>query len=106
MDHRRIATTAIAILLAVSAYAANPFLNAKDNNPVSSKFRGSEWNDDIGPQEIPLTALVITTRIATMPWGAIFKIEFTDLESHADKSREIRPDYFIVTDERSVEAAQ
>ena len=34
--------------------------------------------------------------------GAIFKIEFTDLKSRAKKSRQIRPDYFIVTDERIV----
>ena len=37
-----------------------------------------------------------------MPWGAIFKIEFTDLESRAPQKREIRPDYFIVTDDRIV----
>jgi hypothetical protein len=102
MDHRRIATTSIAILLGVSAHAANPFLNAKDDNSKSSKFRGSEWNDDMGPEEIPLSARLVTTRLATMPWGAIFKIEFTELKSRADKQREIRPDYFIVTDDRIV----
>ncbi len=37
-----------------------------------------------------------------MSWGAIFKIEFTDLKSRAKKRREIRPDYFIATDERIV----
>ena len=37
-----------------------------------------------------------------MPWGAIFKVAFTDLESRAEKQREIRPDYFIVTDQRIV----
>jgi hypothetical protein len=37
-----------------------------------------------------------------MPWGAIFKIEFTDLKSSARQKREIRPDYFIVTDDRIV----
>jgi len=37
-----------------------------------------------------------------MPWGAIFKIEFTDLKSRARKRRKIPPDYFIVTDERIV----
>ena len=40
--------------------------------------------------------------MAKMPWGAIFKIEFTDLKSSAQKQREIRPDYFIVTDDRIV----
>ena len=70
--------------------------------PVSAKFRGTEWSDDIGEQDIPLTARVVTTRMAKMPWGAIFKIEFTDLKSRAKKQHEIRPDYFIVTDNRIV----
>ena len=88
------------ILLGVSAYAANPFLDAPDDKPLSAKFRGTEWSDDIGEEDIPLTARVATTRIAKMPWGAIFKVEFTDLKSGANKPREIRPDYFIVTDDR------
>jgi hypothetical protein len=44
-----------------------------------------------------------------MPWGAIFKIEFGELTSHArnpagvrPKKREVRPDYFIVTGDRIV----
>jgi hypothetical protein len=41
-------------------------------------------------------------RLAKMPWGAIFKIEFTNIKSRAPQKREIRPDYFIVTDERIV----
>jgi len=90
------------ILLPVSALAANSFLDAKDDKPVSAKFRGTEWSDEIGRDEIPLTARVVTTRIAKMPWGAIFKIEFADLKSRAKKHREIRPDYFIVTDDRIV----
>jgi hypothetical protein len=92
------------ILLAFSpaAFAANPFLDAKDDKPVSVKFRGTEWGDEIQQKEIPLTARVVTTRLATMPWGAIFKIEFTDFKSRAPKKREIRPDYFIVTDDRIV----
>jgi hypothetical protein len=102
MDHRRVAISSIAILLAVPAYAANPFLNAKDDTPISAKFRGTEWSDDIGEQDVPLTARGVTTRMAKMPWGAIFKLEFTDLKSRADKPREIRPDYFIVTNDRIV----
>ena len=88
--------------LAVSVYAANPFLDAQDDKPVSATFRGTEWSDDIGEQDIALTARVVTTRRAKMPWGAIFKVEFTDLKSNAQKQREIRPDYFIVTDDRIV----
>src|SRR6266436_1492822 len=102
MNGCRIATITISILLPVSGFAANPFLDAKDDKPVSAKFRGTEWSDEIGRDEIPLTARVVTTRIAKMPWGAIFKIEFNDLKSRAEKRREIRPDYFIVTDDRIV----
>ncbi len=98
----RIATIAISILVPFSLFAANPFLDAKDDKPVSAKFRGTEWSDEIGQEGIPLTARVVTTGIAKMPWGAIFKLEFRDLKSRADKPREIRPDYFIVTDSRIV----
>ena len=90
------------LLIPASGYAANPFLNSSDDKPVSAKFRGSEWGDEIDQEEIPLSARVVTTRIAKMPWGAIFKIEFTYLKSRAEKQREIRPDYFIVTDNRIV----
>jgi len=89
-------------LFPVLGYAANPFLDTLDDQPVSAKFRGTEWSEDIGDKEIPLTAKVVTTRIAKMPWGAIFKVEFTDLKSRAEKQREIRPDYYIVTDDRIV----
>jgi len=90
------------MLTLASVYPANPFLDAKDDKPVSAKFRGTEWSDDIGEEDIPLTARAVTTRIAKMLWGSIFKIEFTDLKSRAEKQREIRPDYFIVTDDRIV----
>src|SRR5215510_8616925 len=89
-------------LIPASGYAANPFLNTSGDTPVSAKFRGSEWGDEIDQEEIPLSARMITTRLAKMPWGAIFKIEFTDITSRAEKPREIRPDYFMVTDDRIV----
>jgi len=107
MNRKRIAALMIAILLPVSGFATNPFLDAKDDKPVSAKFRGTEWNDEFSehqiPHETPLTARVVTTRIARMPWGAIFKIEFADLKSRAPEKREIPPPrYFIVTDDRIV----
>jgi len=89
-------------LFPVLGYAANPFLDTPDEQPVSAKFRGTEWSEDIGEKDIPLTAIVVTTRIAKMRWGAIFKIDFTDLKSRAEKQREIRSDYLIVTDDRIV----
>jgi hypothetical protein len=95
-------TVTIMISLPVFVYAANTFLDAKSDKPVSANFRGSEWGDEIQQEEIPLTARIITTRVAGMPWGAIFKIEFTDLKSSASQKREIPPDYFIVTDDRIV----
>src|SRR5260370_9434119 len=90
---------AMSISLTVSAYAANPFLDAKDDKPVSANFRGTEWGDDFPEHEIPLTARVITTRVAKMPWGAIFKIEFVYLKSRAPHPRRNEPesDCFIVT---------
>ena len=101
MNRNRIAALMMAILLPVSVFATNPFLDAKDNKPVSAKFRGTEWGDEI-EGEYPLTGQVVTTRIAKMPWGALFKIEFTNLKSRAPTKREIRPDYFIVTDDRII----
>jgi hypothetical protein len=98
----RIGTVAMLILLTANAQGANPYLDARDDKPVSAKFRGTEWGDEIEEEEIPLTARVVTTRVAKMPWGAIFKIEFTDLKSRAPQKREIRPDYFIVTDDRII----
>jgi hypothetical protein len=102
MNRCRIAAMTIAISLPVWAFAANPFLAGKDDKPVSASFHGSEWGDEISEKELPLTAQVVTTRVANMPWGSIFKIEFTDLKSRAEKQREIRTDYFIVTDDRIV----
>jgi hypothetical protein len=104
MSVHEVGIVAISLLFTVSAYANNPFLDSKDDKPVSAHFRGTEWGDDFSEHEIPLTARVITTRVAKMSWGAIFKIEFVDLKSRAPQPRRNQPgpDYFIVTDERIV----
>src|SRR5438067_10933494 len=102
MNRGVIATVTMSMLVPIAAFAVNPFLDAKDDKPVSAKFRGTEWSEEIQEDEIPLSARVVTTRVAKMPWVAIFKIEFTDLKSSAPQKREIRPDYFIVTDDRIV----
>jgi hypothetical protein len=94
--------TIMSILLGAPAFAANPFLDAKDDNPASINVRGNEWNDEYTNGEIPLAARMITTRIASMPWGAIFKIEFVDAKSKASQKREILPLYFIATDDRII----
>jgi hypothetical protein len=101
-NRHQIAIAIMSILLAAPALAANPFLDAKDDKPVSANFRGTEWNDENIDGEIPLTARVVTTRIAAMSWGAIFKIEFIDLKSSASEKREIRPDYYIATNDQII----
>jgi hypothetical protein len=97
-----IAIGMLSILFASAALAANPFLDAANDQPVSARFRGTEWGEEIGAEEIPLSARVVATRLAKTAWGAIFRIEFVDLKSKAPKKREIRSEYFIVTDERIV----
>src|ERR1700730_3467764 len=92
----------MSILFAAPAFAANPFLNAKDDKPISAEFRGTEWNDENIDGDIPLRARIVTTRIARMPWGAVFKIEFLDLKSKAPQQRESRADYYLLTDDRIV----
>jgi len=102
MHDRRVAILTVSILLTGSAYAANPFLAAPDDKPVTAKFRGTEWGDNISQEEIPLTAREVTTRVAKMSWGAIFKIEFANLKSSALEPRKIEPQYFVATDDRIV----
>ena len=102
MSVHRVGIATMSILLTVSAYSANPFLDSPDDKPVSAKLRGTEWGDNINEGEIALTARMITTRVAKTSWGSIFKIEFSDLNSRALQPRKIEPDYFIVTDERIV----
>jgi hypothetical protein len=89
-------------LLPASSLAVNPFLSATNDQPVSAPFKGTEWNDEIGPKELPLSAKVVTTRIAQAPWGAIFKISFENIVSKTDPKRELRPVYYIATDDEIV----
>ncbi len=79
--------------------AENPFLSARDGKPVSAKFRGAEWGEDIAQEEIGLSAKVVTTRVANPNWGQIFKISFVDIASRAAQGRQILPEYFIATDD-------
>jgi hypothetical protein len=102
MNRCRAWSVPMSILLTASTYAANPFLDAKDDKPVSANFRGAEWGDNISQDEIALMARVVTTRVAKMPWGAIFKIGFIELKSRAPQPRKIEPEYFVVTDDRIV----
>lgn len=89
-------------LLPDSSLAANPFLSATDDKPVSAHFSGTEWSDDYGTKEFPLSAKVVTTRIAQAPWGAIYQISFENIVSKLAPKRDLRPVYYIVTDDEIV----
>src|SRR5215212_7550723 len=100
MNRGRLLPFVLSVLSGPVLYAANPFLDAASDKPVSAQFRGTEWGEEIAGDEIPLSARVVTTRLAKSAWGAIFRIEFVDLKSKATKKREIPSLYFIVTDEQ------
>lgn len=91
-------------LFPAGALAVNPFLAAADDKPVFAKFRGTEWNDEHGTKEFPLTAKVVTTRIAQAPWGVIFKISFENIISKTRPGSVLvqLPFYYIVTDDEIV----
>src|SRR6266704_441897 len=46
MNRWRLAVTVMTVLFPVLDYAANPFLDANNDQPVSARFRGTEWSDD------------------------------------------------------------
>lgn len=83
--------------LSVAALAKNPYLAHKDDAPVTRQFSGKEWGDDAdvpeGKESIPFRARVTTQRVATMPWGAIYKISF-----EPSSKREVSPLHFLATD--------
>jgi hypothetical protein len=102
MRSRKVTLVLLSILLPSVTYATNPFLDAPNDQPVSAQFRGTEWGEKTKEEEIPLSARVVTARLAKTAWGAIFRIEFLDLKSKAATKRQVKPLYFIVTDERIV----
>ena len=53
-------------------------------------------------KDLPLSAKVVTTRIAQAPWGFIFKISFENIVSRTKPPCEIGPVYYIVTDDEIV----
>src|SRR5262245_25795199 len=101
MNCGRLIAIMMMILFPVSTYAANAFLDAKNDKPVSATFRGTQRSDEIEEEEIPFTVRVVTTRVSKMDWGGIFKIEFTDVTSRNPK---LPQDFshFIATDNRIV----
>lgn len=89
---------AASLAFALTALAENPFLNAKSDEPTSAKFKGLEWNDEWGADDVPWSARVTTKRLATAPWGAFFKITFDQVATKAPEKREVRALYFFTTD--------
>ena len=84
--------------LQAGCFAGNPFLKSGEP-PSSVEFRGVEWNEDDAPKDVPLTARVVKKQLAKTSWGGVFEVSFEDLNSKASKKREIKPLYFVVTDE-------
>ena len=99
MSKRKASLIGLSFLLAGLVHADNPFLSAPDDKPVTAKFRGAEWGDNIAQDELPLSAKVVTTRLAKTSWGQIFRISFSDIASRATERRQISPEYFIATDD-------
>ena len=90
------------LMLVPLGFAANPFLSAKSNEPVSAKFKGTEWNDEFEKEEYAWSTRVTTQRVATAKWGAFFKIAFDQITTRAPRSRKMLPLYFFTTDNEIV----
>jgi hypothetical protein len=93
---------ALSFLLVAFGLAENPFLNVKAETPTVATFKGVEWNDEFDQEEYAWTARVTTTRLASAPWGAFFKVTFDQITTKAPHPREMRPLYFFTTDREIV----
>ena len=87
---------------AQAALAANPFLTAASDTPAVARFAGSEWGDAIAAKELPLSAQVVTTRLVQLPFGAVFRISFTEIGSQNKPPRQISAYDFLATDNEIV----
>jgi len=88
----------LAAFQAVS-FASNPFLHPSEKDASGVEFRGTEWNDEYAPKDIPLTAKVVTKEVTKTAWGGVYEISFEDLHSKGTTKRAIPPLYLVVTDE-------
>lgn len=82
----------------LSASAQNPYLTAKDDKAAVANFRGSEWGDEVGAKERPISARVTTTRVAALPFAEVYRIDFSDVKSDTGATRQIATRHFVVTD--------
>ena len=88
-----------------SAQAANPYLQAPDDQPVSVELQGSEWGDDIDGGERPLRARLTTTRVAVLPYGSVYRLEFVSLPAPSAMPRAIAPLLLLATESELVSLA-
>lgn len=86
------------LLVATSAGAANPFLGAADDQPVGANFTGTRWGDATAEGERPFSARVVTTRLAQLSFGAVFKIDFIEVADKGAPPHRLPPWYFLATD--------
>ena len=102
MKRRRIATMIISILLSTFTQAANPFLDARTTSQCPPNFKGPSGAMRFSSTK-SRSLREWLRRASPRCRGARFsKSNLPTLESRAPQKREIRPDYFIVTDDRIV----
>lgn len=77
----------LSLLASGESRAENPYLQARDDKPVGVDLQGTEWGDDIDGGERTLAARMTTTRVAVLPYGAVFRIEFVSLPTQAQMPR-------------------
>lgn len=85
----RLALAWLLWLAADRAQADNAYLQAADAKPVEVELAGTEWGDDIDGGERKLAARMSTTRLAVLPYGAVFRIEFVSLPAGGAMPRAI-----------------
>lgn len=85
-------------LSALPLIAANPYLDLPNDELSVRRYVGTEWGDDMkipdGKDALPFSAKVMTQRIATLPWGAVYKVTV----GH-QSTRQIGPYHFVATDD-------
>jgi hypothetical protein len=89
------------LALASAAFAANPYLDLKDDQPVVFQYTGKEWGDEIqAPTEdgIDFSAKVTLQRVAAMPWGQVVRVSF-----EPKGQRKIQPLHLLVADNEILE---
>lgn len=85
-------------LSALPLIAANPYLDLPNDELLVRRYVGKEWSDDMiipeGKDALPFNAKVMTQRIATFPWGAVYRVTVGN-----QSTRQVGPYHFVATDE-------